>query len=45
MAASRSSFVEEIIRQLSESAGDEGQLENALLFMSEVFGQAGRLLG
>jgi hypothetical protein len=44
-AASCSSFVEEIVWQSSESASDKGQLENALLFMSEVFGQAGRLLG
>ncbi|KAJ7334220.1 hypothetical protein DFH08DRAFT_814246 [Mycena albidolilacea] len=45
VSASRSSFVEEILQQSAEDAGDEGQLESALLLMSEVFGQAGRCLG
>jgi hypothetical protein len=43
--APRASLVEEILQQSAEDAGDEEQLESALLMMSEVFGQAGRLLG
>jgi hypothetical protein len=43
--ASRSSLMEEIVQQAAEDANDEGQLESALLLMSEVFGQAGRRLG
>jgi hypothetical protein len=39
------SLVEEIMQQSTADAGDEEQLENALLMISEVFGQAGRLLG
>jgi ribosomal protein L22 len=37
--------VEEILQQLAEDAGDEGQLESALLLMSEVFAQVGKHLG
>ncbi|KAJ7826590.1 hypothetical protein B0H14DRAFT_3467598 [Mycena olivaceomarginata] len=44
-SASRASLVEEILQQSAEDVGEEGQLESALLAMSEVFGQAGRLLG
>jgi hypothetical protein len=36
--------MEEILQQPVEDVGDEKQLESALLMMSEVFGQAGRLL-
>jgi hypothetical protein len=43
-SASRASLVEEILQQSAEDGGEEG-LESALLTMSEVFGQAGRLLG
>jgi hypothetical protein len=44
-SASRASLVEEILQQSAEDAEGEEQLESALLTMSEVFGQAGRLLG
>jgi hypothetical protein len=44
-SASHASLVEEIVQQSSVDTGDEEQLENALLTMSEVFGQAGKLLG
>jgi hypothetical protein len=44
-SASHASLVEEIMQQSTADAGDEEQLGNALLVMSEVFGQAGRLLG
>jgi hypothetical protein len=44
-SASRVSLVEEIMQQSTADAGDEEQLENVLLIMSKVFGQAGRLLG
>jgi hypothetical protein len=43
-SASRASLVEEIMQQSTADAGDDEQLGNALLMMSEVFGQAGRLL-
>jgi hypothetical protein len=38
-------LVEEILQQLAEDVEGEEQLESALLAMSEVFEQAGRLLG
>jgi hypothetical protein len=44
-SASCASLVEEIMQQSTADAGDEEQLGTALLMMSEVFGQAGRLLG
>jgi hypothetical protein len=44
-SASCASLVEEILQQSAEDVEGEEQLENALLAMSEVFGQAGRLLG
>jgi hypothetical protein len=44
-SASRASLIEEILQQSAEDVEGEEQLENALLTMSEVFGQAGRLLG
>jgi hypothetical protein len=44
-SASRASLVEEILQQSAEDVEGEEQLESALLAMSEVFGQAGRLLG
>jgi hypothetical protein len=44
-SASRASLVEEILQQSAEDVEGEEQLESALLKMSEVFGQAGRLLG
>jgi hypothetical protein len=44
-SASCASLVEEIMQQPIVDAEDEEQLENVLLMMSEVFGQAGRLLG
>ncbi|KAJ7303801.1 hypothetical protein DFH08DRAFT_825581 [Mycena albidolilacea] len=44
-SASRVALVEEIMQQSTANTGDEEQLENMLLMMSEVFGQAGRLLG
>jgi hypothetical protein len=44
-SASRASLVEEILQQSAEDVEGEEQLESALLTMSEVFGQAGRLLG
>jgi hypothetical protein len=44
-SASRASLVEEIVQQSAADTGDEEQLENALLMMSKVFGQAGKLLG
>jgi Mg-chelatase subunit ChlI len=37
--------VEEILQQSAEDVKGEEQLESALLTMSEVFEQAGRLLG
>jgi hypothetical protein len=43
-SASHAALVEEILQQSAEDIGEEGQLESALLAMSEVFGQAGRLL-
>jgi hypothetical protein len=44
-SAPHASLVEEILQQLVEDTGDGEQLESALLMMSEVFGQAGKLLG
>jgi hypothetical protein len=44
-SASRASLVEEILQQSAEDIEGEEQLESALLAMSEVFEQAGRLLG
>jgi hypothetical protein len=44
-STSRASLVEEILQQSAEDVGDEKQLESALLVMSEVVGQASRLLG
>jgi hypothetical protein len=44
-SASRASLVEEILQQSAEDVEGEEQLASALLVMSEVFGQAGRLLG
>jgi hypothetical protein len=44
-SASRASLVEEILQQSAEDVEGEGQLESALLAMSEVFEQVGRLLG
>jgi hypothetical protein len=44
-SASRASLVEEILQQATEDVEGEEQLESALLAMSEVFEQAGRLLG
>jgi hypothetical protein len=44
-STSRASLVEEILQQSAEDIEGEEQLESALLAMSEVFGQAGRLLG
>jgi FtsZ-interacting cell division protein ZipA len=44
-SASCASLVEEILQQSAEDVEGEEQLENVLLMMSEVFGQAGRLLG
>jgi hypothetical protein len=44
-SASRASLMEEILQQSAEDVEGEEQLESALLTMSEVFGQAGRLLG
>jgi hypothetical protein len=44
-SASHASLMEEIIQQSTVDTGDEEQLENVLLMMSEVFGQVGRLLG
>jgi hypothetical protein len=38
-------LVEEILQQATEDVEGEEQLESALLAMSEVFEQAGRLLG
>ncbi|KAJ7796529.1 hypothetical protein B0H14DRAFT_3494712 [Mycena olivaceomarginata] len=43
-SASRASLVE-IVQQSAANTKNEEQLENALLTMSEVFGQAGKLLG
>jgi hypothetical protein len=43
-STSRASLVEEILQQSAEDIEGEEQLESALLAMSEVFGQAGRLL-
>ncbi|KAJ7330488.1 hypothetical protein DFH08DRAFT_815391 [Mycena albidolilacea] len=40
-----SSLVEEVVQKAAEDADDEEQLENALLWISKVFGQAGRCLG
>jgi hypothetical protein len=45
LTASHSAFVEEIVRQSAEDPGNEEQLQNVLLLMSEVFRQVGRLLG
>jgi hypothetical protein len=44
-SAACASLVEEIVQQLAADTGDEEQLENALLTMSEVFRKAGKLLG
>jgi hypothetical protein len=44
-STSRDSLVEEILQQSAEDVEGEEQLESALLAMSEVFEQAGRLLG
>jgi hypothetical protein len=44
-SASRASLVEEILQQPAEDVEGEEQLKSALLAMSEVFRQAGRLLG
>jgi hypothetical protein len=45
VSASRASLVEEILQQSAEDVEGEEQLESTLLAMSEVFEQAGRLLG
>jgi hypothetical protein len=44
-SASCASLVEEILQQSTEDVEGEEQLESALLAMSEVLEQAGRLLG
>jgi hypothetical protein len=44
-SASRAALVEEIMQQASADTGDEEELEDALMTMSEVFGQASKLLG
>jgi hypothetical protein len=44
-SASRAALMKEIMQQSTADTGDEEQLENTLLMMSEVFGQASRLLG
>jgi hypothetical protein len=44
-SASHAALVEEIMQQSTADTGDKEQLENTLLMMSQVFGQASRLLG
>jgi hypothetical protein len=44
-SASHAALVEEIMQQASADTGDEEELEDALMTMSEVFGQASKLLG
>jgi hypothetical protein len=43
--SSRAAFVDEIVHWADQSGADEERVESALLFMSAIFSQAGKMLG